>query len=320
MSLAAEAPTLRAETEPTTVTMRATIAVFIIVPFLAVLAAIPVALLGWLSWVDVALFFVFWAISGFGITVGYHRHFTHRSFKAPSWVSVALAVAGSYAVEGSVGQWVADHRKHHKFSDAPGDPHSPWRFGTTKKALAKGLLFAHMGWLLEDNNTSIATYAPDIANDPVLAKVSANFRLFVVGTFLVPATLGGLITWSWVGALTALFWAGIVRVAIVHHTTWSINSICHVFGTRPFVSRDKSTNVAWLAIPSFGESWHNLHHVEPTSARHGALKGQFDMSAEVIRIMEHAKLAYDVRWPKPERLATKLVDPAMTRRLRGYSA
>ena len=320
MSLAAEAPTLRAETEPTTVTMRATIAVFIIVPFLAVLAAIPVALLGWLSWVDVALFFVFWAISGFGITIGYHRHFTHRSFKAPSWVSVALAVAGSYAVEGSVGQWVADHRKHHKFSDAPGDPHSPWRFGTTKKALAKGLLFAHMGWLLEDNNTSIATYAPDIANDPVLAKVSANFRLFVVGTFLVPAILGGLITWSWVGALTALFWAGIVRVAIVHHTTWSINSICHVFGTRPFVSRDKSTNVAWLAIPSFGESWHNLHHVEPTSARHGALKGQFDMSAEVIRIMEHAKLAYDVRWPKPERLATKLVDPAMTRRLRGYSA
>jgi stearoyl-CoA desaturase (delta-9 desaturase) len=129
-----------------------------------------------------------------------------------------------------------------------------------------------------------------------------------------------LITWSWVGALTALFWAGIVRVAVVHHTTWSINSICHVFGTRPFVSRDKSTNVAWLAIPSFGESWHNLHHVEPTSARHGALKGQFDMSAEVIRVMERAKLVYDVRWPKPERLATKLVDPAMTSRLRGYSA
>ena len=305
--------------QPSSLGMRIAIGVFVFVPLIAVLVAIPVAWGGWLSWVDVALVMVFWALTGLGITVGYHRFFTHRSFKAGRGVKIALALMGSYALEGSLDQWVADHRKHHKFSDEVGDPHSPWRFGTSKKSVAKGLLWAHVGWLWGAENTPIEKYAPDIAADKDLAAISRYFPAVVAATLLLPAVLGGLITWSWAGALTALFWAGFVRVALVHHVTWSINSICHVFGNRPFVSRDLSSNVAWLAIPSFGESWHNLHHVDPTSARHGVLRGQVDLSAILIRALEKSGLATDVRWPKPDKVAARLKDPALARRVRGYS-
>ena len=298
--------------------MRITIGVFVVVPLLAVIAAIPVAWGGFLSWVDIALVVVFWTITALGITVGYHRYFTHGSFKANRAVKITLALMGSYALEGSLDQWVADHRKHHKFSDEVGDPHSPWRFGTSRKAVAKGLYYAHVGWFFDDENTSIEKYAPDIAADKDLRALSRYFPAIVVATLLLPALLGGLITWSWLGALTALFWAGFVRVALVHHVTWSINSICHVFGNRPFASRDLSSNVAWLAVPSFGESWHNFHHVDQTSARHGVLRGQLDLSALVIKGLEKTGLANDVRWPSPERIARKLKDPGMARRVPGH--
>ncbi len=306
--------------QPNSMGMRITIGFFIVIPLIAVLLAIPVAWGGFLGWTDIILMFVMWTITAAGITVGYHRFFTHGSFKANRAVKIALAIAGSLALEGSLDQWVADHRKHHKFSDEIGDPHSPWRFGTTKRAIAKGLYYAHVGWFFDPQNTSIAKYAPDIAADKDLRRISRYFPLAITTTLLLPALLGGLITWSWIGALTAFFWAGIIRVALVHHVTWSINSICHVFGTRPFNSRDKSSNVAWLAIPSFGESWHNLHHVDQTSARHGVLRGQIDLSAEIIRGLEKLGWARDVRWPKPERIAAKLKDPAMRRRVPGLHA
>ena len=306
--------------QPNSMGMRITIGFFIVIPLIAVLLAIPVAWGGFLGWTDIILMFVMWTITAAGITVGYHRFFTHGSFKANRAVKIALAIAGSLALEGSLDQWVADHRKHHKFSDEIGDPHSPWRFGTTKRAIAKGLYYAHVGWFFDPQNTSIAKYAPDIAADKDLRRISRYFPLAITTTLLLPALLGGLITWSWIGALTAFFWAGIIRVALVHHVTWSINSICHVFGTRPFNSRDKSSNVAWLAIPSFGESWHNLHHVDQTSARHGVLRGQIDLSAEIIRGLEKLGWARDVRWPKPERIAAKLKDPAMRRRVPGLQA
>jgi stearoyl-CoA desaturase (delta-9 desaturase) len=306
--------------QPNSMGMRITIGFFIVIPLIAVLLAIPVAWGGYLGWTDIALVFVMWTITAAGITVGYHRFFTHGSFKANRAVKIALAIAGSMALEGSLDQWVADHRKHHKFSDEIGDPHSPWRFGTSKRAIAKGLFYAHVGWFFDPQNTSIAKYAPDIAADKDLRRISRYFPLAITTTLLLPALLGGLITWSWIGALTAFFWAGIVRVALVHHVTWSINSICHVFGTRPFNSRDLSSNVAWLAIPSFGESWHNLHHVDQTSARHGVLRGQIDLSAEIIRGLEKLGWARDVRWPKPERIAAKLKDPAMRRRVPGLQA
>ena len=298
--------------------MRVTIGVFIVVPLLAVAAAIPVAWGGWLSWVDLGLAVLFWAITASGITIGFHRYLTHGSFKTGRFIKILLALMGSLALQGSIQQWVADHRKHHKYSDEVGDPHSPWRYGTSKRAVAKGLYYAHVGWLFDEEQTSIDKYAPDMKADKDLDAISRWFPAIVVASFLLPAVLGGLITWSWMGALTAFFWAGLIRVAFVHHVTWSINSICHVFGTRPFKSRDLSSNVWWLAIPSFGESWHNLHHVEPTSARHGVLRGQIDLSAMVISALERTNLAYDVRWPKPERLVKKLEDPAMAHRVRGY--
>jgi stearoyl-CoA desaturase (delta-9 desaturase) len=281
--------------------------IFIAVPLLAVLVAVPVAWGGFLGPVDVALLLVFYTVTGLGITVGYHRHFTHGSFKARRGLRVGLAVAGSYAVEGPVDRWVADHRKHHAFSDREGDPHSPWRYGESVPALTKGLLYAHLGWLFDVEQTPRAKYTPDLAADRDIAAVSRMFPWFVLGSLLIPALLGGLLTWSWAGMLTALFWAGLVRIALVHHITWSINSVCHVMGEHPFRSRDRAGNVWWLAIPSFGESWHNLHHADPTCARHGVERGQIDLSARVIRWFEQLGWAHDVRWPKTERLTSRRV-------------
>ncbi|MEY4135960.1 MAG: hypothetical protein RL205_88 [Actinomycetota bacterium] len=299
-------------------TMRVTIAIFIIIPLLAVIAAIPLAWGGFVGWSDLVIVVLFWAITAGGITVGFHRFFTHGSFKTNRFMKYVLGIAGSLALEGSLSQWVADHRKHHQFSDEEGDPHSPWRFGTTKRAVAKGLYWSHVGWLFSEEQTDPEKYAPDIANDPDVQRISRAFPLIVTISMLAPAVLGGLLTWSWMGALTGFFWGSLVRIALVHHVTWSINSICHVFGNRPFNSRDLSSNVWWLAIPAMGESWHSLHHAEPTAARHGVFKGQVDISASIIRGMEKTGLATDVRWPKRERLMRKLNNPDDARRLRTF--
>jgi stearoyl-CoA desaturase (Delta-9 desaturase) len=286
---------------------RVALAVFIAVPFLAVVAAVPVAWGGWLGWPDVIIALVMYAISGHGVTVGFHRHFTHKSFKPNRGVKVALAISGSMAIEGPVIQWVADHRKHHKFSDRDGDPHSPWRYGNTLPALVKGLTYAHVGWLFDPEQTPPRRYAPDLLKDRDIVRISRQFPLWVAVSLLIPPIAGGLWTMSWHGALTAFFWASLVRVALLHHVTWSINSICHTVGNRPFKSRDKSGNVWWLAIPSMGESWHNLHHADPTCARHGVLRGQLDTSARIIWLLEKCGWIYDVRWPVKERLDAKRV-------------
>jgi len=281
---------------------------FIIIPFLAVLAAVPVAWgLGWIGWSDVIIGLVFYVIAGFGITVGFHRYFTHGAFKAKRPLRIALAIAGSMAIEGPVIRWVADHRKHHAHSDREGDPHSPWRYGDSFWALTKGLYYAHIGWLFDVEQTNQAKYAPDLMKDKDIVKVSRHFPGIVAFSLIAPMVLGGLVTWSWQGALTAFFWAGLVRVAVLHHVTWAINSICHVYGEHPFNSRDHAGNVGWLAILSFGESWHNLHHADPTSARHGVQKGEIDLSARLIELFEWFGWAYDVRWPKPERLEARRV-------------
>ena len=281
------------------------LALFIAVPFLALVAAVPVAWGGLLGWHDVVIALVAYAITGHGITVGFHRYFTHGSFQARRGLRIALAVAGSAAVQGPVIRWVADHRRHHKFSDRDGDPHSPWRFGTSVGALSKGLLYAHMGWLFAPEHTNPRMYVPDLLADRDIRRISAFFPLITVASLSLPALAGGLWAGSWTGALTAFFWASLVRVSLLHHVTWSINSICHTVGDRPFVSRDKSANVWWLAIASMGESWHNLHHADPTCARHGVLHGQIDSSARVIWLFEKVRLVTAVRWPVPSRLAAR---------------
>src|SRR6201995_304244 len=291
--------------ETATVAQRTLVGVFVVVPLLALIAAIPLAW-GWgLGWHDVVIALVFYWLSGLGVTVGFHRYFTHGSFKAKTGLRGALAVFGTMAIEGPVFNWVADHRRHHKYSDKEGDPHSPWRYGEDTKALAKGLAYAHMLWLFDENKTSQEKFIPDLLADRKLRIVHKLFPVIVLTSMLLPALIGGLWGMSWHGALTAFFWASLVRVALLHHVTWSINSFCHTFGTEEFEVRDKARNVSWLAIASFGESWHNLHHADPTCARHGVLKGQLDPSARVIWALEKLGWAYDVRWPDARRLEAK---------------
>ena len=287
---------------------RVILGAFIALPFLAILAAIPIAWGGWLGWRDVVIAVLMYLISGHGITVGFHRLFTHRSFKANRGLKISLAVAGSLAIEGPVIRWVADHRKHHKYSDRDGDPHSPWRYGETVPALVKGMFYAHMGWMFDIEQTNQRQYAPDLIKDPDIRAVSRAFPWLVAVSLLLPAVLGGLLSWSWQGALTGFFWGTLVRVGLLHHVTWSINSICHAVGERPFASRDKSGNVWWLAFLSMGESWHNLHHADPTCARHGVLKGQIDSSARLIWLFEKLGWARDVRWPSAERVQSRRID------------
>ena len=284
---------------------RITLTLLIVVPFLALVAAVPIAWGGWLGWHDVVIAFAMYALSGHGITVGFHRLFTHKSFKPNRGVRVALAVAGSLAIQGPVIRWVADHRKHHKFSDRDGDPHSPWRYGESIPALMKGLAFAHIGWLFDAEQTPQRQYAPDLLKDRDIVRVSRAFPVLAAVSLLLPPVVGGLWSMSWYGALTAFFWGSLVRVALLHHVTWAINSICHAVGQQPFRSRDRSGNVWWLAIPSMGESWHNLHHADPTCARHGVMRGQLDTSARVIWALEKLGWVSDVRWPVPDRLAGK---------------
>jgi len=279
----------------------AVLAVIVVVPFLALLVAVPVAW-GWgLSWLDLAIGGVFYLVAGFGVTAGFHRLFTHGSFKAVRWLRVTFAVAGSLALEGSVVQWVADHRRHHAFADRDGDPHSPWRYGPSIAGLAKGLFFAHCGWLFRRQPSNRTRFAPDLLADRDIRRVDALYLPLV--SLFAPPLLGGLLTWSWQGAVTAFFWASLVRIALLHHVTWSINSICHVYGQRPFATRsgDRAANFWPLAIISFGESWHNSHHADPTCARHGVLAGQLDPSARLIWLLEKAGLAFDVRWPTAQR-------------------
>ncbi|WP_439664761.1 acyl-CoA desaturase [Lentzea sp. HUAS TT2] len=279
---------------------------FAVVPALALAAAIPLAW-GWgLGWTDIGLAVFFYTFTCLGVTIGFHRYFTHGAFKANRALRIALAATGSMAMQGPIIGWVADHRRHHAYADREGDPHSPWLFGTSAAALAKGFWHAHMGWMFRRELTNAARFAPDLLADPDIQRVNRLFPVLTAVTLVTPAVAGGLISWSWWGALTAFFWASLVRVAVLHHVTWSVNSICHMIGDRPFEARDKSANFWPLALLSMGESWHNSHHADPTCARHGVRRGQIDVSARVIRVFELFGWATAVRWPRRERLARKL--------------
>jgi stearoyl-CoA desaturase (delta-9 desaturase) len=275
---------------------------FMIIPVVALVAAVMLTW-GWgITLLDVVIATIAYFGTGLGVTVGFHRHFTHKSFKATRPMKVALAITGSLAFQGSIVSWVADHRRHHAFSDKEGDPHSPWLFGTGPTAIVRGFWHAHMGWLFDRDKTNARRFAPDLLADRDVAAVDRQFVLLTAVSLGVPALLGGLLSWSWWGALTAFLWGGLVRVGLLHHVTWSINSICHMAGRRPFGTRDRSANVWWLAVLSFGESWHNLHHADPTCARHGVKRGQIDMSARLIWLFEKFGWVHSVRWPTPQRL------------------
>jgi stearoyl-CoA desaturase (delta-9 desaturase) len=296
---------------------RITNLVAVVLPFAAFVGAIALLWNRAVGWTDLAIFAAFYVPTGFGITIGYHRLFTHRAFETSTPMRVVFAVLGSMAVEGSVITWVADHRKHHAFADEEGDPHSPHvdRKPGLMGAL-HGLWHAHVGWMLGDathGRASARRYAPDLVKDRPIRWVNRTFPFWVAMTLLLPALAGFLLTgFSLVGALTALLWGGLVRVFLLHHITWSINSVCHFFGRRRFDIEDESRNVFWLAIPSLGEAWHHNHHAFPTSAFHGLrpLEKLADPAGLVISAMERLGLIWNVVRVSAERQAQKALPSA----------
>jgi stearoyl-CoA desaturase (delta-9 desaturase) len=260
-----------------------------------------------LNWHDLVVFVLVYMVTGFGVTVGFHRHLTHRSFETGRVVRGVLAAIGSAAIEGPVISWVADHRKHHTFSDEEGDPHSPHvGHGGGLRGTLRGLFHAHLGWLfIHTQRGSRTRYASDLLRDPVVRFVDRTFFFWAAVGLAVPFGLGVALGGTVGAGLTALLWGGGVRVFVVHHVTYSINSLCHVFGRRPFKTDDESRNLAWLAPFTFGEAWHNNHHAFPTSAIHGLGRRQFDPSALVIRGLERMGLIWNVVRVPPERQRAK---------------
>src|SRR5919199_510912 len=283
-----------------------------VVPFLAL------AIVAWqvwnslLHWHDLIVFALLYTASGLGVTVGYHRLFTHRSFKTSPVMRAVFAVLGSTAIEGPVISWVADHRKHHAFSDQPGDPHSPHvDHGVGWRGALRGLGHAHMGWLfIHTQRGNRSRYAPDLLADPVVSFVDRTFVLWALGGNVAAFGLGWLIGGDLTSGLTGLLWGGAVRLLVLHHATFSINSLCHFFGRRRFATGGESRHLARPLLVTFGEAWHNNHHAFPTSARHGLRPREIDVSAGVIWLLEKCGLAWDVVRISPERMARKAIAPA----------
>ena len=262
---------------------------------------------GALSWRDLIVLFVTYLLTGLGITVGFHRLFTHRSFKTGPMMRALLAALGSAAVEGPVIEWVANHRKHHQFSDQDGDPHSPHvDRGKGWLAALAGLFHAHVGWIFKgDAMANEERYAPDLLADPIIRFIDRTFPVWVLAGLAFPFALGFALSGSLAGGLTGLLWGGAVRLFLLHHATFSINSLCHFFGARRFVTGDESRNLFWLSLPTLGEAWHNNHHAFPTSARHGLRWWQLDPSAWLIAVLERVGLVRDVVRVSPERQGSK---------------
>jgi len=277
----------------------------IVLPFLGLLA-LPFLLWGWgFSWVDLGLLIGFYILTTLGITVGFHRLFTHAAFETNLVVKVVLAVLGSLAIQGSLFQWVAMHRKHHQHSDKKDDPHSPHQHGHGIAGLLKGAWHSHMGWLFDPPTPNLDRYIPDLRKSRALCFVSAWFPFWVAMSFVIPAVLGGLITRSWHGTLTGFVWGGLMRVFLVHHVTWSVNSACHLWGFQPYESHDLSRNNLIFGVLAMGEGWHNTHHAFPSSARHGLRWWQIDVSYWVIRTLKWTGLAWNLKLPSKDMQATK---------------
>jgi len=284
--------------------------VAILLPFAGLVLGIAL-LWGWgLSWIHLVLLFGMYLITGLGVTIGFHRLFTHKSFETGPVLRAVFGVLGSMSVQGPVMAWVSHHRCHHQHSDTEGDPHTPHGGdGSGLIHLVKGFCRAHIGWMMMStkSETNFAKYIPDLQKDRLVRWISRLFPLWVLISLLIPTVIAGLVTMTWTGALLGLVWGGLVRIFMVHHITWSVNSVCHIWGNRPFQSHDESRNNAIVGVLAFGEGWHNNHHAFPTSARHGLRWWQFDLSYVIIRALEAVGLIWNVRIPTPERIAAKRI-------------
>lgn len=282
-------------------------AVIILAPVSALGVILSQVLSDGLAWYNIAIAAGFYFVIGHGVTIGFHRLFTHKSFEARRPLKIALALVGSLSFQGSLIGWVADHRRHHMFTERDGDPHTPLRPPDQPLGRLRGLIHAHVGWFFEHADQARQKYVPDLLADRDIVIIDRLFVPLCIATFLLPFGIGYAITGRFTGGLALFLWAGVLRVGLLHHVSWSTNSLCHTFGRRPFKTADTSTNLAPLAILSMGESWHNAHHAFPAMARHGVDRFQLDTSAMVIRVFERLGWATRVRWPDPARLATRRV-------------
>jgi stearoyl-CoA desaturase (delta-9 desaturase) len=292
---------------PEGVSLRMRIATLLAVclPFAGVVFAV-IQVWGWgITWLHLGLLLSMYMLTAVGITVGYHRLFTHRSFETYSINRFIFAVLGAMAVEGPVLKWVAVHRRHHQHSDSAADPHSPHHHGPGFLGFLGGLWHAHMGWVFESDPADLKRYVGDLVRDRWVRIASNTWLIWALVGLTVPAILGGIISGSWAGVLLGFIWGGLVRVFLVHHVTWSVNSICHIWGTRPFNSRDESRNNLVFGLLGLGEGWHNNHHAFPTSARHGLAWWEIDISYWIIKLMELTGLAWKVRVPAMDAIDAK---------------
>jgi stearoyl-CoA desaturase (delta-9 desaturase) len=279
----------------------------VVLPFAGLVAGAAL-LWGWgFRWVELGLLLGMYVLTALGITVGFHRLFTHKSFETNRVVQLILAVLGSMAVQGPLLQWVALHRRHHQHSDRHEDPHSPHLHGNGALGLVQGLWHAHVGWVFLPDAPDLGRYVKDLRQSRLLRTVSVLFPLWVVVGLAAPAALGGLLTWSWTGTVLGLVWGGLARVFLVHHVTWSVNSVCHLWGGRPYATGDHSRNNFVFGILALGEGWHNNHHAFPTSARHGLRWWQLDLSYWFIRGLALSGLAWKVRTAVPVKLSAAAV-------------
>lgn len=278
---------------------------FDVAPFFGTIAAIALLPILPFGITEIALLLGLWVVTGLGMSVGYHRLFTHRTFKATPAVEVALAVAGSMAGQGGVVSWVAIHRRHHECSDREGDPHSPNLSGGGVRGILRGLMHSHFLWMRRHEYPNIAHYAPDLLRNRPLVAVSRHYYWWVIAGLALPTLIGGLIHLSWTGALSGLLWGGLVRIFVLEHIIWALNSFLHLWGTKPYESREESHNGGVFALLTFGESWHNNHHAFPESPTFGLQWYRPDPGYWLIRGLKAAGLARDLKVPTPERIASK---------------
>lgn len=275
------------------------------VPFLGLVAGGVLLWGGMFSWLPLGLMMGMYAATGLGITVGYHRLFTHGSFETKPWIKSVIGVLGSMACEGPLINWVAQHRHHHQESDKLGDPHSPNLHGQGIGGLLRGVWHSHVGWVVSADEPNLARYVPDLLSSRSLKQVSRLFPLWVAVGLIIPTAIGWAVSGTLMGALLGFIWGGLVRIFLLHHVTWSINSICHLWGTQPFQTGDRSKNNFLFGVLALGEGWHNNHHAFPASARHGLRWWQIDVSYLAIRFLEQVGLAWDVKVPSRQLIAVK---------------
>jgi len=273
----------------------------------AIGTAVAVASLWWrpITWLDLGLLAGMYVATCLGITVGFHRLFSHRSFRAVPWLRATLGILGSMAAQGNLIYWVATHRRHHQYSEGEGDPHSPYQIDGQPLGRIRGLWHSHLGWMLDSDMTNPVRFAKDLIRDPLIAWVNARYFLWVALGLVIPAVIGGVVTWSWSGALGGFLWGGVVRMFLVHHAMWTSGSTAHILGARPFPTRDMSTNNALLAVPNLGEAWHNNHHAFPSSALFGLYWWQVDIGGMFIKACARAGWATDIRFPSREMVEAK---------------